>query len=78
MIIRGAAGATADERDDPVEKVNAAKGSKGVDAAVVVNELVAQRERIAMMAREPKMMRHVEHIRMGMIKGMMESMNSCP
>jgi NTE family protein len=41
MIIRKAAEATADEWDDPVEKVNAAKGRKKTDAlAVVVNELV--------------------------------------
>jgi hypothetical protein len=64
--------------DDLVKKMNAAKGSKKVDAvAAVVSELVSQRKemRQQMMTMQPEMMKHMmEHMRMGMMKGMME----CP
>ncbi|MGH9366519.1 MAG: hypothetical protein ACRD3M_02455 [Thermoanaerobaculia bacterium] len=68
--------------DDLVKKMNAAKGSKKVDAiAAVVNELVLQRKemRRQMMAMQPEMMRHMmQHMHMGMMKGMMESLSQCP
>lgn len=64
--------------DDLVTKMNAAKGSKKVDAvAAVVSELVSQRKemRQQMMTTQPEMMKHMmEHMQMGMMKGMME----CP
>ena len=64
--------------DDLVNKMNAAKGSKKVDAtAAVVNEFVAQRKQMRqqMMTMQPQMMRHMmEHMHAGMMKGMME----CP
>jgi hypothetical protein len=64
--------------DDLVKNMNAAKGSKKVDAtAAAVNELVAQRKQMRqqMMAMQPQMMRHMmEHMHAGMMKGMME----CP
>jgi hypothetical protein len=70
--------ATDSRLDDLVKKMNAAKGSKKVDAvAVVVSELVFQREemRQQMMPMQPEMIRHMmEHVRMGMMKGIME----CP
>ena len=68
--------------DDLVKKMNAAKGSKKVDAtAAVMNELVAQRKQMRdhMMAMQPEMMKHMmEHMHAGMMKGMMESMSECP
>lgn len=68
--------------DELVEKMNAAKGSRKVDAtAAVVDELVSQRKQMRqqMMAMQPEMMRHMmEHMRMGMTRGMMESMSQCP
>ncbi len=64
--------------DDLVKKMNAAKGSKKVDAvAAAVSELVSQRKemRQQMMTMQPEMMKHMmEHMRTGMMKGMME----CP
>lgn len=68
--------------DDLIKKMNAAKGSRKVDAtAAAVNELVAQRKemRQQMMAMQPEMMKHMmEHMHAGMMKGMMESMSECP
>ncbi len=68
--------------DDLVKKMNAAKGSRKVDAvAAAVNELVVQRKemRQQMMAMQPEMMRHMMgHMHAGMMKGMMESMAECP
>lgn len=64
--------------DGLVKTMNAARGSKKVDAvAAVVSELVSQRKemRQQMMTMHPEMMKHMmEHMRMGMMKGMME----CP
>jgi hypothetical protein len=64
--------------DDLVKKMNAARGSKKVDAvAAVVSELVSQRKemRQQMMTMQPEMMKHM----MGhMMKGMEDSMSKCP
>jgi hypothetical protein len=65
-----------------VDDMNKAKGSaKTEKMAAVINELVAQR---AMMQKHmtemmPMMMSHMaEHMKMGMMKGMSDSMMSCP
>jgi hypothetical protein len=68
--------------DELVKKMNAATGSKKPDAvAAVINELVAQRKRMReqMIAMQPEMMRHMmAHMRMGIMKGMEDSMAKCP
>jgi len=68
--------------DDLIKKMNAAKGSRKVDAiAAAMNELVTQRKEMRqhMMAMQPEMMKHMmEHMHAGMMKGMMESMAQCP
>jgi hypothetical protein len=68
--------------DSLLADMNAAKGSKKVDAtAVVLNELAAQRKamRDHMMSMGPQMMQHMmQHGRMGMMEGMMKSMSGCP
>ena len=68
--------------DELVKKMNAANGSRKVDAvAAAVNELVAQGKQMRehMMAMHPEMMKHMmEHMRMGMMKGMDDSMAECP
>jgi len=65
-----------------VDDMNKAKGSAKVDkTAAVVNELVAQRAMMAkeMMDMQPKMMEHMtEHMKAGAMKGMADSMSSCP
>ncbi|MEO8379888.1 MAG: hypothetical protein ABI779_09530 [Acidobacteriota bacterium] len=61
-----------------VDDMNKAKGSAKIDkTAAVINELVAQRSMMAkqMMDMQPKMM---EHMKSGMMKGMADSMASCP
>lgn len=62
--------------------MNAAKGSKKMDAtAAVVSELAAQRKamRDHMMAMGPQMMQHnMHHAHMGLMEGMMKSMSACP
>ena len=68
--------------DELVKKMNAANGSRKVDAvAAAVNEMVAQGKQMReqMMAMHPEMMKHMmEHMRMGMMKGMEDSMATCP
>jgi hypothetical protein len=68
--------------DELVRKMNAANGSRKVDAvAAAVNEIVAQGKQMRehMMAMHPEMMKHMtEHMRMGMMKGMDDSMAECP
>lgn len=68
--------------DSLLAAMNAARGSKKVDAtAAVLNELVAQRKamRDHMMAMGPQMMQHMmRHADMGMMEGMMKSMSGCP
>lgn len=68
--------------DELVKKMNAANGSRKVDAvAAAVNEIVAQGKQMReqMMAMHPEMMKHMmEHMRMGMMKGMDDSMAECP
>lgn len=65
-----------------VDDMNKAKGSAKVDkTAAVINELVAQRSMMAkqMMDMQPKMMEHMmEHMKSGAMKGMADSMSSCP
>jgi predicted transcriptional regulator len=64
--------------DELVKRMNAATGSKKPDAvAAVINELVAQSKQMReqMMAMQPEMM---EHMRMGMMRGMEDSMSKCP
>jgi len=68
--------------DGLVTRMNAATGSKKADAvAAVINELVAQRKQMReqMMAMQPEMMKHLmAHMRMGIMKGMEDSMAKCP
>ena len=68
--------------DELVKKMNAATGSKKSDAvAAVINELVVQRKQMRehIMAMAPEMMKHMmEHLRMGVMKGMKDSMSECP
>ena len=68
--------------DELVKTMNAATGSKKTNAvAAVINELVAQRKQMRehMMAMHPEMMKHMMgHMRMGMMKGMEDSMATCP
>jgi hypothetical protein len=68
--------------DSLLAAMNAARGSKKVDAAAaVLNELVAQRKgmRDHMMAMGPQMMQHMmQHGRTAMMEGMMKSMSGCP
>jgi hypothetical protein len=65
-----------------VDDMNKAKGSARIDkTAAVINELVAQRSMMAkqMMDMQPKMMEHMmEHMKSGAMKGMADSMSSCP
>lgn len=64
-----------------LQRAKEAKGAKKVDAlTAVVEELVAQRDRMApmMMERSPAVMSHMmQHMRMGMMQGMEQAM-SCP
>jgi predicted transcriptional regulator len=68
--------------DELVKKMNAATGRKKPDAvAAVINELVAQRKQMReqMMAMQPEMMEHMmAHMRMGIMKGIEDSMAKCP
>lgn len=62
--------------DALVQAMNAAEGSRKVDAtAAVVAELVAQRKAMSAMmeSMQPMMMEHMKHMQMGM-----ESMEQCP
>jgi hypothetical protein len=65
-----------------VDEMNKAKGSARIDkTAAVINEMVAQRAMMAkqMMDMQPKMMEHMmEHMKAGAMKGMADSMSSCP
>ena len=65
-----------------VDEMNKAKGSAKVDkTAAVVSELVAQRSMMQkqMMEMHPKMMEHMmAHMKSGVMKGMADSMSSCP
>jgi hypothetical protein len=65
-----------------VDDMNKAKGSAKIDkTAAVINELVAQRSMMAkqMMDMQPKMMEHMmEHMKSGAMKGMADSMSTCP
>lgn len=71
-----------EQLDKLVVDMNAARGSKKVDAmAAVIAELVAQRKQMRdhMEKMMPMMMQHMtQHMQSGMIKGMMDSMSSCP
>ena len=68
--------------DKLVAEMNAAKGSKKVDAmAAVISELVSQRKaaRGMMMQMQPAMMAHMmRHMQMGMMQGAAASMADCP